>query len=117
MLAIAGISASSLGDNPVTEIAHPDDIAEMSANFGRLARGEIESYRHEARYFRTDGSVAWVDSTVSLIRDGNGKPKFGLTMAQDVSERAPPKTSFGRRRRWKRSAGSPAASRTTSTTC
>jgi PAS domain S-box-containing protein len=85
MLAITG--ASSLGGNPVTEIAHPDDIAEMSANFGRLARGEIESYRHEARYFKTDGGVAWVDSTVSVIRDADGKPKFALTMAQDVSER------------------------------
>ncbi len=87
MLAITGVAASSLDSKPITEIAHPDDIAEMSANFGRLARGEIESYRHEARYFRTDGGVAWVDSTVALIRDGEGKPKFGLTMAQDVSER------------------------------
>ncbi len=85
MLEITG--ASSLGDNPVTEIAHPDDIAEMMENFGRLARGEIDSYRHEARYFRTDGGVVWVDSAVSLIRDGDGKPKFALTMAQDVSER------------------------------
>ena len=50
-------------------------------------RGELPSYSLEKRYLRKDGSLIWIDLTVSLQRDAAGKPAYAIAILQDISER------------------------------
>jgi C4-dicarboxylate-specific signal transduction histidine kinase len=49
--------------------------------------GEIDRYRIEKRYVRKDGSMVWANLTVSLVRDGQRRPRFAVGMAEDITER------------------------------
>jgi PAS domain S-box-containing protein len=69
------------------DVTHPDDLGEEVAGLRRLVAGEIETYRHEQRYIHRDGHVVWVDLTVSLIYDGEGRPKHFITVLEDITER------------------------------
>ena len=64
---------------------------------------------------RRGGTRFPMDLTVSQF-DGDDGPQFTWIL-RDVSEQARSRSSCGRRRRWTRWGGSPAASPTTSTTC
>ena len=50
-------------------------------------RGELPSYSLEKRYLRKDGSLIWIDLTVSLQRDAAGEPAYAIAILQDISER------------------------------
>lgn len=39
------------------------------------------------RYIRKDGSIVWVNLTVSLVRDSLGEPKYFIGLTEDISER------------------------------
>src|SRR5262249_2964571 len=49
--------------------------------------GDIQTYAMEKRYFRKDGSVVWIDLTVSLVRDAAGGPKYFIAVVQDIEAR------------------------------
>jgi PAS domain S-box-containing protein len=53
----------------------------------RVLAGEIETYTLEKRYFRTDGSIVWVNLTVSLVRQGDGAPDYFISVIEDITER------------------------------
>jgi PAS domain S-box-containing protein len=69
------------------DITHPDDLAEEVAGFRQLVAGEIETYQRQKRYLHKDGHIVWVDLTVSLIYDGDGRPKHFIAVVEDVTER------------------------------
>lgn len=69
------------------DITHPDDLAEEVAGFRQLVAGEIETYQRQKRYIHKDGHVVWVDLTVSLIYDADGRPKHFIAVVEDVTER------------------------------
>ncbi len=50
-------------------------------------RGELPSYSLEKRYLRKDGSLIWIDLSVSLQRDAAGQPAYAIAILQDISER------------------------------
>ncbi len=41
----------------------------------------------EKRYIRKDGSIVWINLTVSLVRDPNGAPRNFIAVIEDISER------------------------------
>ena len=53
----------------------------------RLMRGELPSYSMEKRYIRKDGSLIWIDLSLSLQRDAAGRPAYAIAILQDISER------------------------------
>lgn len=68
------------------DITHPDDRAPNARLLTRLLeRGEV--YTIEKRYVCPDGSPVWVNSSVSLIRDASGAPRFVLGVSIDVTDR------------------------------
>lgn len=69
------------------DITHPDDLETDLAYVGQMLRGEIETYSMEKRYFRKDGSIVWVNLTVSLMRDEAGKPLNFISAVEDISRR------------------------------
>ena len=83
---LLGYAESELVGRPTTHLRHPDDAAEVGAQLAQVVRGDIDSFRREARYIRKDGDVVQVQLAVALVRDADGKPDYVIAMAEDVSE-------------------------------
>src|SRR6266498_4208132 len=67
------------------DITHPDDLESDWNQARRLLAGEIENYSLEKRYYRKDGSIVWVNKTVSLARKANGAPDYFVSIIEDIS--------------------------------
>jgi PAS domain S-box-containing protein len=55
--------------------------------FDELCRGSRDYYHIDQPTLRKDGQPAWERGTVSLVRDGSGKPQFIISMVEDITER------------------------------
>src|SRR5262249_25245756 len=53
----------------------------------RVLSGEIPTYSMEKRYIRGDGSIVWVNLTVSLQRDATGATQNFISIIEDITER------------------------------
>ncbi|HRD44991.1 MAG TPA: PAS domain S-box protein [Caulobacter sp.] len=69
------------------DITHPDDLDADLERVRQLRDGQIPSYRLDKRYLRADGSIVWVELTVSLVRDERGDPKLYVVQVQDQTKR------------------------------
>ncbi|HET9638277.1 MAG TPA: PAS domain S-box protein [Allosphingosinicella sp.] len=84
--AIAGRSREELLTLKMQEITHPDDLPANVPKFER-AVSDGTPYSHEKRYVRPDGSIVWVNNSVSVIRRQSGEPYGVLAVTIDVTER------------------------------
>ncbi|HIK29278.1 MAG: PAS domain S-box protein [Oscillatoriaceae bacterium SKW80] len=99
---IVGYSASELLQSKFQDITHPDDIAADCEYKRQLLAGEISSYSMEKRYIRKDGSIVWVNLSVSLVSDTSpiknqdstdslhylqSVPKYFISVIEDISDR------------------------------
>jgi len=84
---ITGYSREELSGMTFQDITHPDDLGEDLDQLRRLLAGEIETYSMEKRYFSKDGSVVWINLTVSLVRGASGEPAYLIAVIEDVSRR------------------------------
>jgi diguanylate cyclase (GGDEF)-like protein/PAS domain S-box-containing protein len=69
------------------EITPAEDLTENIDALERISTGAIESASFEKRYVRKDGSLTWVMLTVSIQRDGEGRPVHYISLAQDINAR------------------------------
>ena len=51
------------------DITDPDDLDADLEQIQQVLKGNIESYSMDKRYYRKDGSLVWVNLTVSLVFD------------------------------------------------
>jgi PAS domain S-box-containing protein len=95
---------------------HPDDQAASEAALDRAQNGPLRAV--ENRHMHKDGGFRWISwiarrrGTWSMLRDATSPPRKRPPRAWRRRRRP-----CDRARRWRRSASSPAASPTTSTTC
>jgi PAS domain S-box-containing protein len=83
---MVGYSPAALLQMSFVEITHPDD-AQLDMDLAeRLFRREIPSYRMQKRYVRKGGEIIWVNLIKSVILDGDGRPLYGITMVEDITE-------------------------------
>ncbi len=87
LCAITGYSEIELLARSVPDITHPDDRERDWAMFQRVVRGKATSYHVEKRYVRKDGTVAWVNVNMTVIRDAAGQPVRTLATIEDITER------------------------------
>jgi diguanylate cyclase (GGDEF)-like protein/PAS domain S-box-containing protein len=66
---------------------HPDDRNQVQAGITKLLAGDSNSLRLDHRFVAADGSVIWVCSSVSLVRELDGRASFGIAIVQDVTQR------------------------------
>ena len=85
--AISGYSEEELIGLHFRHISHPDDYLEDARSAAELIDGKADSYTIEKRYIRKDGSIIWINLTVSLVRDAAGDPDFFVSIVEDVSAR------------------------------
>jgi len=55
--------------------------------------GDIQTYTMEKRYIRKDGSLIWINLTVSLLRDGTGAPQNFISIIEDITSRKQAETA------------------------
>jgi PAS domain S-box-containing protein len=84
---ITGYTKEELTRLTFQDITHPEDLQTDLAYIQELLAGNIATYSMEKRYVRKNGSMVWVNLTVSLLREEDGKPKYFVSIVQDISER------------------------------
>jgi len=85
--AITGYPESELIGRLSDDMSHPDDRAGTAEGRRQVLEGRGDAYTRTKRYIRADGSVVWVDISVSLIRDATAAPMYLHVMVEDVTER------------------------------
>lgn len=69
----------------VAEVTHPEDRQPHQKQLSRLLAGEIPSYSLDQRYYRKKGSILWIRLTVSLRRDKEKRPLYGIMVVQELN--------------------------------
>jgi PAS domain S-box-containing protein len=84
---IVGYSPEELLATTFQAITHPDDL-ETDIEFARrMLEGSIPHYQMEKRYLHKEGHIVWILLSVSLVRDGDGRPLYFVSQIQDISAR------------------------------
>lgn len=84
--AITGWSRDELLVHGFQQITHADDLDADLAYVDGLLAGGTDRYTMEKRYLRPDASSVWVNLTVSLVRDTDGRPEFFVSVIEDLSD-------------------------------
>jgi PAS domain S-box-containing protein len=87
MCAITGYTAAELLKMRVPDLTHPDDRQKDWEKFQRVVRGEASDYRLEKRYVLKDGTLAWVNVNMTVIRDVAGQSVRTMATIEDITER------------------------------
>ncbi len=64
------------------DITHPDDLDADLKHVEQMLSGEIENFAIDQRYYCKDGSIAWINLSVSLVA---GPPHFGHMVCRNAS--------------------------------
>jgi PAS domain S-box-containing protein len=84
---IVGIKADDMIARTFMGITHPDDLQADLDNMERLKAGEIREFSMEKRYIRPDGSVVWVNHSVSPMWKTGEQTEHHIAVAQDITGR------------------------------
>jgi diguanylate cyclase (GGDEF)-like protein/PAS domain S-box-containing protein len=84
---ILGYGEEELVGKDIRDLVHPEEKGKSDRMISGLIDGSIESSHVERRYVHADGHTVWVDITVSLLRDDDGRPQYALGQIQDATER------------------------------
>lgn len=87
LCALTGYAREELLGRTFADITYPEDLEPDWAAVRRLLAGEFETFSMEKRYIRKDGSLIWVQLTVSLLRDAHGCPQHFISIVQDIQSR------------------------------
>jgi PAS domain S-box-containing protein len=87
MCAITGYSADELLGMRIAEVTHPEDRERDGEALQRVIRGEAPDYQMEQRYVRKDGTLAWVNVNMTVIRDAAGQPTRTMATIEDINAR------------------------------
>src|SRR5215813_4367444 len=69
---IVGYSREELMTKTFADITHPGDLDKNMGGMRRMLAGETDAYLTEKRYYRKDGSVVWINLTMSMMRKTDG---------------------------------------------
>lgn len=86
LCAMLGYSPAELVGRTVRELSLADDLDAVAELHAQLRAGLIPQFTARKRYLRKDGATLWVQLTVSLERDAQGRPKYDVAAFEDVTE-------------------------------
>jgi diguanylate cyclase len=84
---ITGYSAAELTQMTFQEITEEADLAADLHHVAELVAGRIKAYTMEKRYRRRDGGTVWIELSVALIRDDEGRPLHFVSTMTDITTR------------------------------
>jgi PAS domain S-box-containing protein len=82
-----GYSQEELVAKTVLDLTHADDVIVSRGNIRRLLAGETADYSYEKRFVRKDGSTVWSRTTVTTLKDAEGKPMKFIGVVEDINAR------------------------------
>lgn len=82
-----GYSEEELLKMSFEDITHPDDLEYDQSMKKKLYSGEINNYHCEKRYLTKSGDTVWINLSVALIRDINGRSLYCICHMQDITEK------------------------------
>lgn len=84
---LLGRPRSELLGHALRRMTHPADVKIDRPLLRDLRAGKRTSFTIEKRLLRSDGSVVFVDSTVSIVADHDGAPLFLIAQFHDITAR------------------------------
>lgn len=82
-----GYSEAELRTKTLEELTHPDDRDADLAARQQLLASDISSHIVEKRCIRKDGKILWGRLHRSLVRDSGNRPKYFVTVIEDVTDK------------------------------
>lgn len=82
---IIGYSQDAIVGRSFADITHPDDVARKLELNQDLMAGRIDHFVVEKRYMRGRGDIAWVENSVSIIRDESGASLNLVVLCKDIT--------------------------------
>ncbi|MBI6872103.1 PAS domain-containing sensor histidine kinase [Clostridium aciditolerans] len=82
---ITGYSEEELKEKSFKDITYSEDINVDLNYVNDLITDKINGYNTEKRYIRKDGSIVWVNITVSLVRNNDKSPKYFVSVINDIT--------------------------------
>jgi PAS domain S-box-containing protein len=84
---VVGYPAEELIGLTTQAISYPDDIPANERYLAQLKAGAIREFSMEHRYYRKDGSVVWVELTVSAMWEPGEEPDYHIAVIVDLTKR------------------------------
>jgi PAS domain S-box-containing protein len=84
--AMLGHDAGDLAGKTMLDFIAVEDVARVSAQIDSLWSGELQFVDLEKRFVRKDGSILWVRTTTSLLRDG-ATAEHSVEFLRDITAR------------------------------
>ncbi|HMQ29105.1 MAG TPA: PAS domain S-box protein [Chloroflexaceae bacterium] len=84
---ILGYGADELCLRPYWAFVHPEDEAAAQGLFGTMAACTCATLSHERRFISRDGRTIWGKLTLTLSRDQQGAPQYGVITLEDITRR------------------------------
>jgi PAS domain S-box-containing protein len=83
---LLGYSSEELHSISIAELTHEDDRDKTLPMFDELRRGERRDYHVTKRYRCKDGSVKWLNATVTRVPNPAGGPDLAASIVADITE-------------------------------
>jgi len=84
---IVGYTREDLSRLTFQDMTYPEDLDADLALVRKCLAGEIPTYSMEKRYIRQNGSLIWIQLTVSLARGRRNEPQYFISIVEDIDER------------------------------
>lgn len=84
---IVGYSQEELLVRTFQDITLAADLGTDLEYVRRMLADEIPIYSMEKRYLRKDGGLVWINLTVALVRRGDGRPDYFISVIEDIQRR------------------------------
>lgn len=84
---LTGYSPTELATMAVADITHPDDREQERQLVAYCLATNQSDYRLEKRYITKQGTIRWVQVTVTLLYGPDGELQYSLGMIEDITQR------------------------------
>lgn len=93
---IARLTRRQMMSTTFMHIAHPDDLQANLEHMEKLKAGKIPTFTIEKRHLHADGSITWINLTVSPMWKKGEPPSRHIAIMQDITERKQVEQSLSR---------------------
>ncbi len=84
---ILGYTLDEIKEFTFKDITHPNHLKSYIDNTKKLISNNINTHSAEKRFICKDGSIVWVNLTLSVVRDEFGEPRYLTSVIEDISKR------------------------------
>ena len=82
-----GYSEAEILSLSFQDVTYPEDLDLDQSLHTKVMAGEIPFYHLEKRYVAKDGGIIWALLSVTLVRDQENQPLYGVSHIQDITSR------------------------------